>query len=104
MCEEKSNAEQDVIRTERLRCCLGNVIALLATASSLLVQAIEMPFADPDDPVWAEFQKRPYIDEAIDVFGLIFDAEKNAKKTLESMAETKLYPDDTCNICPACNT
>ena len=104
MCEEKSNAEQNAVRIERLRCCLSNVITLLATASSLLVQAIEMPFAEPDDPVWAEFQKRPYIDEAIDVFGLIFDAEKNAKKTLESMAETKPYPDNAYNICPVCNT
>lgn len=72
--------------------CLNKVIALLAEAGTLMAALIDMPFAEPDDPRWDEFQKRPHIHELADVYFSVFDAEKLTKRTLAEIDGTKSTP------------
>lgn len=72
--------------------CLNKVIALLAEAGTLMAALMKMPFAEPDDPRWDEFQKKPHIHELVDVYFSVFDAEKLAKRTLGKIDDTKSTP------------
>ncbi len=82
----------DTIDFDNIPECLDKVIALLAEASTLMAALIDMPFAEPDDPRWDEFQKRPKIHELVDVYSSVFDAEKLARKTLREIDGTKSTP------------
>lgn len=68
--------------------CLDKVIELLAEAGTLMAALVNMPFAEPDDPRWDEFEKRPHIHELVDVFCAVYDTEKLAKKMLNDINDT----------------
>lgn len=93
-CERKQRMIYDFqnIDFNNIPECLNKVIALLAEAGTLMAALIDMPFAEPDDPRWDEFQKRPHIHELVDVFSSVFDAEKLTKKTLAEIDGTKSTP------------
>lgn len=65
--------------------CMDKVIALLAEAGTIMGAIVNMPFAEPDDPLWDEFEKRPHIHELVDLFFFVDDAKKLAKKTLREI-------------------
>lgn len=67
--------------------CLEKVLGLLDCASSIMARAINVPSAGDDDLVNKEFWKRPYIDEATDVFSKVFGAQKFTKKMLDKINE-----------------
>ena len=62
--------------------CLEKVTALLAEAGTLMTVLMNIPQAEPDDPRWDEFEKRPHIHELVEVYCAIYDAAKLAKETL----------------------
>ena len=62
--------------------CMDNVVTLLAEGRTLMGALMKMPLAEPDDPSWDEFEKRPHIHELAEVYCAIYDAEKLTKKTL----------------------
>ena len=72
--------------------CMDKVIALLAEAGTLMTALVNMPSAEPDDPRWDEFEKRPHIHELVEVLFAIYDAERLAKKTLVEIKSEKVNP------------
>lgn len=80
--------DYDSIDYSSIQDCLENVLQLLDCASSIMARAINMPFAEPNDPVYDEFWKRPHINEATDVFSKVFNAQKFTKKTLDVISGT----------------
>ena len=72
--------------------CMDKVIALLVEAGTLMTALVNMPFAEPDDPLWDEFEKRPHIHELVEVLFAIYDAERLAKKTLVEIKYEKVNP------------
>lgn len=73
---------------ENISDCLNKVIHLVAEAGTIMTCVVNMPFAEPEDPRWDEFEKRPHIHELTDVFCSIYDTEKLAKKTLAQIDGT----------------
>ena len=65
--------------------CIKAVMEILENATNIMAKAVNMPLAEPDDPVWNEFHKKPYVHEAVDIFCHIFDAGKIAKETIGKM-------------------
>ena len=57
--------------------CIKAVMEILENATNIM--------AEPDDPAWNEFHKKPYVHEAVDIFCHIFDAGKIAKETIGKM-------------------
>ena len=78
----------DAINLTNIPECLNKVIALLTEANTLITALINIPFADPQDPVWDEFKKRPHINEFMDMFSSVYNAEKLAKETLSTINTT----------------
>ena len=72
--------------------CMYKVIALLAEAGTLMSALVNMPFVDPNDPLWDEFEKRPHIHELAEVLFAIHDTAKLAKKTLREIKGGKVNP------------
>ena len=72
--------------------CLDKVIALLDEAAMIMAHVMKMPFAEPQEPAWTEFHKRPHIHEIVDVYFSISDAEKLTKKTLAEIDGSKNIP------------
>ena len=72
--------------------CLDKVIALLDEAAMIMAHVMKMPFAEPNDPSWAEFHKRPHIHKIVDVYFSISDAERLTRKTLAEIDGTKNIP------------
>lgn len=78
-------ADLDYLEFNNLSDCLSIIILLLENASFILSKVIDMPFADPDDPVWDEFQKKPHVHEAVEVFYRLYDAKDAAKDALNKV-------------------
>ena len=78
-------ADLDYLEFNNLSDCLSIIILLLENASFILSKVIDMPFADPDDPVWDEFQKKPHVHEAVEVFYRLYDAKDAAKNALNKV-------------------
>ena len=78
-------ADLDYLEFNNLSDCLSIIILLLENSSFILSKVIDMPFAEPDDPVWDEFQKKPHVHEAIDVFCHLYDAKNTAKDALNKV-------------------
>ena len=72
--------------------CMDKVIALLAEAGTLMTVLMNIPQAEPDDPRWDEFEKRPHIHELAEVLFAIHDTAKLAKKTLREIKGGKVNP------------
>ena len=72
--------------------CMDKVIALLAEAGTLMAALVNMPSAEPDDPSWDEFEKRPHIHELAEVLLAIDNAEKLTKETLSEIKCEKVNP------------
>ena len=66
-------------------CNLKSALVLLENAKYTLGQAIGMPDAEPDAPVWDDFFKTPNALEALEVFALMFDACKAMKAAVEKL-------------------
>ncbi|MBQ6664099.1 MAG: hypothetical protein IJM68_00785 [Synergistaceae bacterium] len=79
-------ADLDYLEFNNLSDCLSIIILLLENASFILSKVIDMPLAEPDDPVWEEFQKKPHVHEAVEVFYRLYDAKNAAKLTLSRIA------------------
>ena len=77
---------------ENIPDCMDKVIALLVEAGTLMAALVNMPLAEPDDPRWDEFERRPHIHELVDTFCAIHDAEMLAKKTLRGIKSEKVSP------------
>ena len=78
-------ADLDYLEFNNLSDCLSIIILLLENASFILSKVIDMPFADPDDPVWDEFQKKPHVHEAVEVFYRLNDDKDAAKDALNKV-------------------
>lgn len=70
--------------------CLDKVIGLLAESCTLMTALVNMPIAEPEDPRWNEFEKRPHIHELVEVLCAIYDAEELTKKTCQEIAGEKV--------------
>ena len=78
-------ADVDYLEFNNLNDCLSIIILLLENAAFVLSKVIDMPFAEPDDPAWDEFQKKPYVHEAVEVFCRLYDAKEAAKIALDKV-------------------
>ena len=72
--------------------CMDKVRGLLGEAGTLMAALMKMPLAEPDDPSWDDFERKPHIHELAEVYCAIYDAEKLTKKTLSEIKGEKVNP------------
>ena len=61
---------------------LPAVIQILNNSIKILAQVVNVPNAEPDDPVWQEFLSKPFIGDICHLGNLIFDASEYSKDLL----------------------
>ncbi len=92
------HADGQDFNSEKLLKSLQEIRSALSQAESLALSLVKIPFAEPSNPVWDEFHKRPHIHEIVQVFFGIKDAIQDTDTAILAIK----YDNDNQQLQQAC--